>query len=215
MVIKGIVILIVLSVAAGLVGFACMLYFDRTYFNSPPYLATKDSSDVLVVYYSRSGNTEALARAIAKEYNADILKLTEDQYSLDYWGWRNATNDARGKVRSVRINPQIYDLESYKLIFLGSPVWLYRPAPPIWSFVEYNNFHNASVVLFNTFNSRFKLEDFDEFKALIETQDGIVVDHIYIRRGRIFSQMKGEKLLNEAQKLARENKQRHGLIAVN
>jgi hypothetical protein len=40
----------------------------------------------------------------------------------------------------------------FNLIILGSPIWYFRPAQPLWTFVEKNNFQGKAVVLFNTFN---------------------------------------------------------------
>ena len=161
----------------------------------------------LVVYYSRTGNTEALARAIAREYRATILKLTEDKYTRDFKGWRAAVKDARAKVESVEIEPDEYDLSQYNLIFLGSPIWLFRPAPPLWSFVENNDLTDKRVVLFNTFNSRFKPKEIEQFKRQVERKGGIFTNHFYIRRGRILLQMNGKRLLNNAKLLAKRIKE--------
>jgi flavodoxin len=200
------IVLIIIGVVA-IASFSFMLYKDRTYFHSPPYSHENGTSDILVVYYSRSGNTEAFARAIAKELEADILRITENRYTLDINGWQNAASDAQNKVRKVKIAPEIYDLARYNTVFLGSPIWLFRPAPPLWSFVENNQFDGKSVVLFNTFNSRFKAENIIEFKSLIEGKGGKLVDHVYIRRGRILFQMTGLELLESAASVAKRGKE--------
>ena len=66
-------------------------------------------------------------------------------------GWVNAMRDARSKAV---IAPQTIDLSGHDVIYLGSPIWLYSPAPPIWQFVQQNRFDGKRVVLLNTFNSR-------------------------------------------------------------
>ena len=76
----------------------------------------KDSA-ALVVYYSRSGNTEAMAREVARKYNADIVKIEAPKYSLDFQGWRNAGSDADDQVTMVQITPEAVDMEKYQLIF--------------------------------------------------------------------------------------------------
>jgi hypothetical protein len=87
------------------------------------------------------------------------------------------------------------------LIILGSPIWYFRPAPPLWTFVEKNNFQGKAVVLFNTFNSRFKLEEIHKFQKLIDNKGGRFLDHVYVRRGRIFNQMSGNELIKKSQEL--------------
>jgi len=185
--------------------FILIIVKDRTYFHSPPYIKRPDiSSEVLVIYYSRSGNTEAMARQIAQKFNADIVNITTEKYPLDLKGWRNAGKDADQKVTQVSIKPEIVDMEKYNLIFLGSPIWWFRPAPPLWAFVSKNNFKGKNVVLFNTFNSRFKQEEIEEFKELVIKKGGRFIDHVYIRRGRVYYQKSGETLMKEAREVVEE-----------
>ena len=178
---------------------------DRTYFHSPPYSPKQDKdSTVLVVYYSRSGNTEAMAREVARKFNADIVKIEAERYPLDYQGWRNAANDADDKVTMVQISPEIVDMRKYRLVFIGSPIWWYRPAPPLWTFVEKNDFKEKNVILFNTFNSRFKSEEIEKFQGEIEKKGGRLIDHIFIKRGRVYYQKSGEQLIGESQEIIKE-----------
>jgi len=74
-------------VIAAIASFVLIQVKDRTYFYSLPYTPRQNkSTDVLVVYYSRSGNTEAMAREIARKFDADILQIEAERYSLDYRG---------------------------------------------------------------------------------------------------------------------------------
>ncbi len=186
-------------------GFILVIVKDRTYFHSPTYTKKPDiSSEALVIYYSRSGNTEAMARQIAQKFNADIVKITAEKYPLDLQGWRNAGKDADQKVTQVSIKPEIVDMGKYNLIFLGSPIWWFRPAPPLWTFVLKNNFKGKNVVLFNTFNSRFKEEEIAEFNELVTKKGGRFIDHIYVRRGRVYYQKSGETLMKESDEVVEE-----------
>jgi len=195
------VIIIVVAIAS----FVLVQVKDRTYFHSPPYAPEPGKeSAALVVYYSRSGNTEAMAREVARKFNADIVKIEAERYPLDYQGWRNAANDADDKVTRVQIKPEMVDMKKYRLVFIGSPIWWYRPAPPLWTFVEKNDFSGKNVVLFNTFNSRFKSEEIEEFRGEIENKGGKLIDHIFIRRGRVYYQKSGVKLLEESREIIEE-----------
>jgi len=195
----SVVFIIVVAIAS----FVLVQVKDRTYFHSPPYKPSHNkASDVLVVYYSRSGNTEAMAREVARKFNADIVKIEAEKYALDYQGWRNAANDADDKVTTVQIEPEIVNLKKYRLVFIGSPIWWYRPAPPLWTFVEKNDFTGKNVVLFNTFNSRFKSEEIKNFQGEIEKKGGRLIDHIFIKRGRVYYQKSGEQLIEESREIA-------------
>ena len=204
---KGRIIIsaILFVVVAAIAAFAFVRIKDRTYFHSPPYTSKEDkASDVLVVYYSRSGNTEAMAREIARRLQANILRIETKPYGLDFKGWLEANSDSRSGKKHVDISPAVVDLHRYRLIFLGSPIWWYRPAPPLWTFVEKNDFSGKEVVLFNTFNSKFKAKPIKEFQREVEGKGGRLIDHIFIRRGRVFYQMSGKELIRQAQNLLAE-----------
>jgi flavodoxin len=182
-------------------GFVFMLWKDRTYFVSPPYERKGDDpSGVLVVCYSRSGNTLAMAKEIARTFKAELISLDAKAYSLDFEGWSNAYDDAWDKLPAV-IDPDRVNMDSYDLLFLGSPIWWYRPAPPLWTFVEKNDFRGKAVILFNTFNSRFEPEEIETFRKLVERKGGKLIDHVHVRRGRIFNQIDGGELVKEVRKL--------------
>ena len=198
---RFILLLSLLAIVVLVAPFLFMLWMDRKYLHTKPYRRKADlPTDVVVIYYSRSGNTEAMAREIARRFEADLIRLTADSYTLDFKGWINANIDAWNQYPAV-IAPETIDISSYKLIILGSPIWYFRPAPPLWTFVEKNNFQGKSVVLFNTFNSRFKSEQIDEFRQLITNRGGKFIDHLFVRRGRIYNQISGNELIKKVQDL--------------
>ncbi|MBW1713009.1 MAG: flavodoxin/nitric oxide synthase [Deltaproteobacteria bacterium] len=170
---------------------------DRTYFFSPPYGRGQDgSADVLVVYYSRSGHTEAMAREIGRQFKADLVRIQEDEFSLNFIGLLR-TYWAALREKAVVIRPEKVDLSGYDLVFLGLPIWCFRPAPPLWTFVEHNDFTNTEVALFSTFNSRFKPEEVAKFQKLVENKGGRFKKHIWVTRGRFYNQKSGDELLAE------------------
>jgi flavodoxin len=174
---------------------------DRTDHKNKPY--QRDGglpSDVVVIYHSRTGNTETMAMEIARRFQTDLIEIKADAYSNDFGGWWNAGRDSWYERPAV-IKPEKVDMRKYKLIFLGSPIWLYRPTPPLWTFVKENNFDGKAVVLFNTFNSRFKVEKIHEFQRWLEKMGGRFMAHVYVRRGRWINQMSRDELISEAKKL--------------
>ncbi len=159
-----------------------------------PRAERKAQKKVLVVTYSQTGNTKAVAQQIIERFDADAVFIKAPEYEDET---RSASSDAWDEVRTAIIEPEALDMSQYDLVFLGSPIWWYRPAVPLWAFVEKNSFRGKKVVLFNTFKSRFKDEYIAEFKGLVEERGGEWVDHIYVRRGRIIWQLSREELLAE------------------
>jgi len=152
----------------------------------------------LVIYFSRSGNTELMAMEIAKYYQASLVHLEAEDYRIGFRGFINALKDSQTQ-RAV-ITPEKVDLSQYDTIFIGAPIWWYSPAPPVWQFIENNDFNGKNVVLFTTVNSRFKQKYIDEFKAKVEGKNGHFVKHIYVERGRMTRQISPEILLEQTRK---------------
>ncbi len=150
----------------------------------------------LVIVYSRSGNTAAMAAEIAGRLGAPTVAIGAPAYGDDFFGWTRASYDAWNKL-TTEIEVPDHDLAPYGWIFLGSPIWWYRPSPPLWRYLEGSDLRGKKVVLFNTFNSRFKEEEIAEFRALVKEKGGQLVDHVYVRRGRIYDQLSRQEMLIE------------------
>mgnify|MGYP003963932019 CR=1 FL=1 len=170
------------------------------YVNQPYQRASEVSSKPLVVVYSLTGNTEALAKEIAKKHNAELLYITAEAYE----GGRGGTSAAYDAwfEKEKPIDPATVNLGQYDTVYLGSPIWWYRPAPPLWTFIKSNDFSSTDVILFNTFNSKFKQKNIDKFAAIVEANGGTFKDHIYIRRGRATPFQKNtQDVVNESKEL--------------
>ena len=106
---------------------------------------------VLVVYYSMEGNTEYIARRVAKTAGGDLLKieLEKDPPSKGIrkfiWGGRQALMGAKPPLKELSRDPKEYDM-----IFIGTPVWAWRVSPPIASFMDQVDLSGKKLVFFAT-----------------------------------------------------------------
>lgn len=146
------------------------------------------------MYFSRSGNTALAAPHVAKRLDAELFGIEAPDYRLGLQGWVRAMLDARGHVADIV--PRTIDLRKFDTVYLGSPIWLYSPAPPIWDFVEHNRFDGKRVVLFNTFNSEFKPEYIEAFKAKVMENGARSFDHRFVRRGRMTQQISPDEMVS-------------------
>ncbi len=160
----------------------------------------------IVVVYSYTGNTKAVADLIVERFGADLVRIEAPKYEK-FLGEAKASLDAWTKVRQIDITPGTVDFSQYDLIFLGSPIWWFRPAVPLWAFVEKNDFMGRPVVLFNTFNGKFKQKHIDEFMGLVNERGGVFTDHVYVRRGAWFNQLSRDELLTEFSNLLDERQE--------
>lgn len=185
--------------AAGASGgaFALMTVKDQTYVPSDPYAPSGAANrEVAVVYYSRTGHSEAVAREIARAFNAPIARISAD-YPLDYSGQAKAVSDAEAKVLpEIQVEP--IRLDSARSVYLVAPTWWFGPATPLWSYVEEADLADKEVALVTTGNSRFEQHRIDAFAERVSARGGELVRHVFLRRGRIYWQMSRERLLHEA-----------------
>ncbi len=157
--------------------------------------ADNTSSNTLVVFFSRSGNTELMARKIAELKKAHVIPIQSERNKIGFSGWIEALTDAR--KTTIEISPSKVDLSKYDTIYIGSPIWLYSPAPQVFEFAKHNDFTGKNVILFNSMNSKFEQKYIDDFKNTIEENGGTFEKHIYIIRGRMTQQMDTDSFLKE------------------
>ncbi len=112
------------------------------------------NSKVLVLYYSQTSNTKAVAQEIANRLDADIEEVAlVEPYDTAF----QATIDRCKADREKGILPEIKPLKSnvadYDWIFIGYPIWFGTYAPPIASLLEKVDLSGKWVVPFCTFGS--------------------------------------------------------------
>ncbi len=168
-------------------------------FKQPNSGTVANGSKLAVIVFFRSGNTGVLANHIADKMNGHLYEITAENYELGIPGWISALKDARSNIADI--SPETIDLSTYETIYLGSPIWLYSPAPPIWQFAKNNDFTGKEVVLFNTFNSKFEESFIRDFESLVRSKGAVSFQHRYVNRGRMGDQISTEEMLNNFDKL--------------
>ena len=151
-------------------------------------------SKTIVIYFSRSGNTEVMAYTIAEVKRGKLINLVAEDYKIGFRGWINAMIDAR-KTTTV-IKPEKVDLTEYDTLYIGAPIWLYSPAPPVFEFVSKNDLTGKKVILFNSMNSKFEQKYIDKFKNMVEEKRGEFIKHICVNRGRMTQQMSTQAFID-------------------
>ncbi len=105
---------------------------------------------ILVVYFSRSGNTESVASLIASKLNADSEKLIEQGTDWEgVWGYlkagKAAWQETATSIEKLKKNPKDYDL-----VVIGTPIWAWNMTPAIRSFLTVYKDDLKKVAFFAT-----------------------------------------------------------------
>lgn len=90
---------------------------------------------VLVVYFSRSGNTGTVAKELAAKLDADIEQLTEQGTDWSgVWGYLKA-GKAAWKEETSSIEKLKKEPKDYDLVVIGTPVWAWNLTPAVRAFL--------------------------------------------------------------------------------
>lgn len=114
----------------------------------------------LVVYYSASGNTVAVAGYIADALGADTFELVpETPYSSDDLNWTvngsrvNREHDDESLRDIALVADSVDNWDEYDTVFIGYPIWWAIAAWPVNNFVKNNDFTGKTVIPFCTSSS--------------------------------------------------------------
>lgn len=105
--------------------------------------------NILVVYFSWSGNTRGIAKQIHQKVGGDLFEITlVKPYSTDYntvleEAKRDQEQQARPKLKN-----HITNMAQYGVIFLGYPNWWASIPMPIASFLEEYDFSGKRIIPF-------------------------------------------------------------------
>ncbi len=109
----------------------------------------------IIVYYSVSGQTEFVAKQIAKRLGCDLLKIeTETKIEPDIisryiHGTKSMLTKEPPKLKTYQFNKDDYDN-----IILGFPNWASNCPPAMKVFIAENKFDEKNIYLLTTYVAR-------------------------------------------------------------
>jgi flavodoxin len=114
----------------------------------------EETPKMLVLYYSQTGNTKALANEIATKLGADIEEIVAvNPYDGDFQATIERCKQEHEQGNIPDIQPIKTDPANYDIIFLGFPVWFGTYAPPVQKFLLGADLSGKKIVPFCTFGS--------------------------------------------------------------
>ena len=109
------------------------------------------TQNVLIAFYSRSGNTKRIANLIHNQLGG---VLHEIRPVVPYPNSYKATLDQAKKEIQAGIRPPLQSklarMDTYDLIFVGSPNWWSTIAPPVGTFFTTYDFKGKTIIPFCT-----------------------------------------------------------------
>lgn len=142
-------------------------------------LLATENKKVLVVYYSKSGNTKAIAKMIQARTGGDIYEIeTVRAYTRERPAAADIPKEERETVNLPELKGNPPDLGDYDLIIIGSPIWWYTLATPVMTFLRDTDFSGKEVTGFYTYSGDGRHFENDLRK---QAKNGTVLESIGFR----------------------------------
>ena len=146
----------------------------------------------LIVFYSRTGATKALASELAARLNADVAEIFCDQYRPGWLRYLRAGYDSvKGNIPHVEVPRTTY--RDYDVVLLGTPVWTSYPSLPMRAFLKSKPELPHRVGLFLTYGGHSPADKaVREIEALLlgPLEASLALNEKFTRAGQTSSEAK-------------------------
>lgn len=110
-----------------------------------------DAHNVLIAYFSWSGNTERLAQQIQAEIGGDLFRIEPaTPYTDDYDALLDVAQREQAEGARPALAAQVEDWARYDTVFVGYPNWWSDAPMAVYSFLEAYDFSGKALIPFNT-----------------------------------------------------------------
>lgn len=113
--------------------------------------AVTSKTKVLIIYYSRTGNTREIANQIHKSVGGDIFEIYAVMpYPDDYEELKKQAKEELASGYKPELKTKIENIRSYDLVFIGYPIWWGTIPAPVRTFLSEYDFSGKTIVPFCT-----------------------------------------------------------------
>ncbi|WP_304234448.1 flavodoxin [Jiulongibacter sediminis] len=109
-----------------------------------------DDGQILIVYLSRTQNTQTLAEIIHKKVGGDMVALEMvNPYPENYQEIVKQVSEELDEGFLPPLKTKV-DIDQYDIVFLGFPTWAMQLPPPVQSFLSQYPMEGKTLIPFNT-----------------------------------------------------------------
>ena len=133
----------------------------------------------IIIYYSQRGTTDLIAKTLAKNLNADLVRI----YDLkDRDGFKNKLFSSINALRESKtdIKPSNIDLTNYDTIYFGTPTWSGNPTPAILTIIDRCDLKAKDVILFATMDNTRGEANIERLEQKVKLRGARVIESFTI-----------------------------------
>ena len=168
--------------------------------NVPVYGQDAASSKTLILYYSKTGNTQASCEALQKALGANIQEI-KDLNRRD-----TKLGAIGGMLKTLlgmhtAIEPKKVDLSPYTTVIISAPIWAAKFGLALRTFVETNRFDGKNIIIFITADSFIEEKYQEKHRRLVKDSGGTVAGYFQVQATDLVN---GEKVPRSKDKIVQE-----------
>lgn len=105
----------------------------------------------IIIYYSRSGNTEKIALKLQKDLSCDVVKIIPEKTYGNYVSSCLRVTYERGAKITPKFVTAIPDTNNFDVIFLGFPIWMQDVPVFVADFITQCDIKDKTIIPFATY----------------------------------------------------------------
>ncbi len=115
----------------------------------------KKSENILVAYFSASGQTARLAKTVARATGGDLFEIEPaEPYTSADLDWNNRASRSSKEMNDPASRPaiasRVKNMDAYQTVYVGFPIWWYVAPTIVNTFLESYDFAGKTVIPFAT-----------------------------------------------------------------
>ena len=134
----------------------------------------------VIVYYSQGGTTDLVAKTLAQNLNADLVRI-HDLKNRE--GFKNRLFSSINAYRETKtdIVPARVDLRGYDTVYFGTPTWSGNPTPAILTIIDRCDLRAKDVILFATMDSNRGESNIERLERKVKLRGARVIESFTIQ----------------------------------
>ena len=133
----------------------------------------------LIIYYSQGGTTELVAKTLAKNLRASMVRVHDlknrDGFKNKLFASINAFRESKTDIVPARV-----DITQFDTIIFGTPTWAGNPTPAILTIIDRCNLTGKDVMLFATMDSNRGDTNIERLEEKVKMRGGRVIESFTI-----------------------------------